>query len=344
MNGIDYLLDLNRRNSREFIASGLDRKRYRALYPTEITALKCMDGRLHLPVTTNTLMGIIQPYRNIGGRFNLGWPFFNILISGWKDYITDRGRDGLVLATYHFSRGNEHRGCAGFNYDTHAAESASRALRDQFNEVFQHHTVFAIQIGIETDEDAILFHGTNGGVLDLSRVEKNDNEEILAAIQNLYPDIPLRVVKDLIPIVSGNIEHIRKIRDSKRPIQEAEHRESIIGVGRGFDWLHEPNIALLIGPYDPKFEQAITTAAKVVFANIEAGRIDPKNGVVLLTAAPYREPSGPDQEIARVKAQEQQKQAREVIEQTVPELLPHLQYLTVTVDMGTRAFNFIQRS
>ena len=73
---IDWLVDYSRRHSQEFQSpeSWLARRRYLAQHPTAITAFMCMDGRINIPVATNTPRGIIFPFRNLGGRFNLGWP------------------------------------------------------------------------------------------------------------------------------------------------------------------------------------------------------------------------------------------------------------------------------
>ena len=54
--------------------SVLARKRYIAQHPTGIIAFNCMDGRINTSVATETPAGIILPLRNLGGRFDLGWP------------------------------------------------------------------------------------------------------------------------------------------------------------------------------------------------------------------------------------------------------------------------------
>ena len=97
--GIDFLLELNTKHSREYIELASERRRYRGEHPTEIAALKCMDGRLHLPVITKTALGIIQPFRNLGGKFDLGWPFFQSKIDEWVQYSVGRGRHCLVFVT-----------------------------------------------------------------------------------------------------------------------------------------------------------------------------------------------------------------------------------------------------
>src|SRR3989344_5077781 len=143
---VQFILERNKKQSADFRSPGaqLARRLYRAQHPSEIIALKCMDGRLNLAVMTNTPPGIIKPYRNIGGKFDLGWPFFGRLMLDDIEYSVSRGRTTIVLSTYHFSRGDKHRGCAGHNYDTNAARKGATHLREQFEAAFgaDHRTVF----------------------------------------------------------------------------------------------------------------------------------------------------------------------------------------------------------
>ena len=343
MTGIDYLIDLNRRHSEDFNNKTLQRRQYRSKHPTEIAVFKCMDGRLNLPIMTETPMGIILPFRNVGGIFNLGWAFLSSLVKEWVDYANKQGRDCLVLTTHHFSKGDEHRGCAGFSYDTEAARASSRKLRDQFNSVFNRDTVFAAQVGIETDHDGLIFYGTEKGQIDLSEFLGESSDLLRVELQKLYPDFPSKVINDLLPLAEGNIAHIKEIVTARRPAQDIEHREWVIAVGRGFDWFHELNTGLIISPLAPDYDRAVITAAKVIKSNIDAGRIDPKNGVVILTSAPFRDPAGPERNMAKVKAEFLQGHVTEVVKNNVPELIPFLQHLTVTVNLGTRAFDYVFR-
>ena len=60
---IDWLFEHARDYSARFCSpeNWLARERYRALHPTAIAVLKCMDGRINIPVAANTPLGIIQP-------------------------------------------------------------------------------------------------------------------------------------------------------------------------------------------------------------------------------------------------------------------------------------------
>ncbi|HTJ55476.1 MAG TPA: hypothetical protein VL380_08670, partial [Nitrosospira sp.] len=86
---IDWLFNLADRHGATFRGpdAWLARKRYLAEHPTAIAVLKCMDGRINLPVMTNTPPGILMPFRNLGGAFDLGWPYLGEVLShhvqGW---------------------------------------------------------------------------------------------------------------------------------------------------------------------------------------------------------------------------------------------------------------------
>jgi len=67
---VTWLVDRARRHSQEFQSpeSWLERSRYLAQHPTADAAFKCMDGRINIPVATNTPHSIVPPFRNLGGR------------------------------------------------------------------------------------------------------------------------------------------------------------------------------------------------------------------------------------------------------------------------------------
>lgn len=54
-----------------------------------------MDGRINIPVATETPIGIMQPYRNLGGRFDLGWPHLCEVLS---EHVTSVVREGSSLS------------------------------------------------------------------------------------------------------------------------------------------------------------------------------------------------------------------------------------------------------
>ena len=175
---IDWLFDLARRHGETFRGpeAWLARERYLAEHPTAIAVLKCMDGRINIPVATHTPTGILMPFRNLGGIFDLGWPHLGEVLAHHVQRMTGTGRRVLFLITYHWSRGNPRRGCAGFNYDTAAAIAHTEEIRRQVEHIFGsgHGTVYPLVCGFETDEEALAIHGSDGTVLDLASLAAAD--------------------------------------------------------------------------------------------------------------------------------------------------------------------------
>lgn len=351
---VEKLLDLNQKHAGKFINSKHSRQIYRVAHPTEISVMKCMDGRVHLPVMTNTPLGIIQPWRNIGGKFNLGWPHFKETIKEWTDYTVSRGRSSVVFTTYHYAAGFEgedqevvkNRGCAGHNYDTKKAIEESYRLKQQFDRVYSNDTLYAIHCGVETDLDALVLHGDNGEILDLAKANFSGTSEVVEALTKMYPRIPLNVINDILPLVEGNIAHVAEIKRSNRPKADSEHRERVLAIGRGFDWLHEPNLALIMGPYDPDLKTNIIKAAGILQSNIDAKRIDPSEGLVLLVSATYRN-LGSDQNLAKEKAAWIEQYAYSIIKDHVPasdkgtQLVDHLAVVSAVCDMTSRKLTLL---
>ena len=300
---IDWLFERARDYSARFCSpeNWLARERYRALHPTAIAVLKCMDGRINIPVATNTPLGIIQPFRNLGGIFDLGWPHLGEVLAGYVQRCVREGRQVLMVITYHFSRGNVQRGCAGFNCDTAAAIAHTRHIKAQVESVFGlgHDTVYPLLCGFETDEDALLIHGEQGEVLDLSKAGALDEDTLVQQLAALFPDMPQQIRRDLLPLLAGNLAHIREVRQMHRAA-DIEHREWMICLGRGFDFLHMPNLALIVGPYSPELADPVGKAASIIAANMALGRI-PDDGFLLLASVPYEE-LGVDRARAELKS------------------------------------------
>ena len=334
---IDWLFDLARRHSANYSSpeAFLSRKRYLALHPTAIMVLKCMDGRINIPVATQTPIGIIQPFRNLGGMFNLGWPHLGEVLTGHVLDVVSTGRRGLILITYHFSRGDPRRGCAGFNYDTRAAIAHAQEVKTQVERTFGagHGTVYPIVCGFETDEDALVLHGADGHTLDASD-PRCDLATLPHRLAALFPDMPAQVREDMLPLIVGNFEHVEAVRRASRQL-DIEHREWIICVGRGFDFMHMPNLALIIGPYSPDLADPIRKAAAIIQANMAQQRI-PDDGFLLLASSPYHE-TGVDRARAELKSRFLSLFAATVISEEFADLAGKMFRKTAVLNWGSRA-------
>ncbi|MFA7208796.1 MAG: hypothetical protein WC120_00775 [Parcubacteria group bacterium] len=342
---IDWLLDLSKKHSDAYCSSDayLSRKRYSAKHPTMIIALKCMDGRIHLPYATKTPLGIIKPFRNIGGMFDLGWPYLGEVLYNTVNAAIEDSRRVLMIITYHYSKGDGHRGCAGFQYDCAAAVKHVFEVKKQAEYIFgqNHQAVYPLICGIETDEDAIILHdGENKEIFNLAESTDPSKEFLTNKLRAMYPDMPDQVLRDLLPLVTGNIEHIADIRNAHRNLElDSVHREWIICIGRGFDFLHVPNIALIIGPYSPDISGPIKTAAGIIKSNMERGMI-PKDGFLLLTSAPYSE-IGVDKARAELKSQFLSQYASEVIQKEHPDMFKLMVKKTAVLNWHTRNLELI---
>ena len=339
---IDYVLAHNADAVRDYANpdNALWRRQYRARCPTEIATLECMDGRLNMPIMCDVPVGIIHQFRNIGGKFDLGWSYFGLLVNRWVETAVKRGHDALVIVTYHYSKGNTHRGCAGWGYDTNAARNDAFAIKAQFERVFgnEHRIVYPIIIGIETDEDVFIVHGENGETLELASITETGMASLRATLRRLFPDMREQVVLDLLPLLEGNVKHVANVRAHNRTPVEHEHMEQVMGIGRGFDWLHIHNKALIIGPYEHNLREPVEKAAGILLSNLEAGRIPKDDGVVVMTSGTYKDENGPERLLAIEKALSYARFAKKTIEAAVPALVPHVSYLAGYVDVNTREY------
>ena len=341
---IDWLYDVARRYSAAYCdpEASMARERHRARHPTAIAVLKCMDGRINIPIATNTPPGIIQPFRNLGGFFDLGWPHLGEVL---EHYVHDRVRSGqrvLMFITYHYSRGVPHRCCAGFNYHTDQAIAHVFGVKGQVEHVFGrgHATVYPLVCGFETDEDALVLHGAGGATLDVSTLAVDETEASLRArLQPLFPDMPGVMLADLARLVAGNIAHVAEVRKLDRQL-DIEHREWMICVGRGFDFLHAPNLALIIGPYSPDLADPISKAGAIIASNMYKGRI-PDDGFLLLASSPYQD-IGSDRARAELKARFMAHFAAEVIRRDLPDLAPRMTVHAAVLNWATRGLESIE--
>lgn len=339
---IDWLLNLAQRHTAEYRSPGacLARDLYLARHPTAIMVLKCMDGRINLPVVTGTPPGIIQPFRNLGGMFDLGWPHLGEVVSSYVQQMIAQGRRVLFIITYHFSKGSEKRGCAGFNYNTAAALGHTGCIKQQAEQIFgaNHSAVFPLICGFETDDEALLLHGRDGQVLDLSTIPQNQASSLSERISELYPQMPEQMKTDLLRLLRGNLEWIAKARKENREL-EFEHREWMICLGRGFDFLHTPNLALIIGPYSPDLADPIIKAAGIIDQNMKRGRI-PDDGFLLFTSAPYDE-IGMDEARAELKSHFLGSFASEVINSRFPELASKMRVKSAIISRNSKGLKIL---
>lgn len=302
-----------------------------------------MDGRIHLPYVTRTPMGVIFPFRNLGGIFDLGWPYLSDMLTETVQSAIREGRRVLIIITYHFSKGEKSRGCAGFNCDKDAAMAHAFSIQAQMRTLFgrDHQTVYPLVCGFETDQDALIFHDNEGQVLDMASLGEDQQESLPARVSSLYPDMPSQIQRDLLPLLRGNLRHIAAMENTQRTL-DIEHREWALCVGRGFDFLHVPNVALIIGSYSPDLSHPIRLGAGIIKANMEQGRI-PDDGLLLMSSSTYEKP-GILKARAQLKSQFLCDFAADVIRREFPELAKRMATRSTVLNWPERRMEVLEKN
>lgn len=319
----ERLVAINAAESRRYIDETSARNRYWRHHPTHIACLKCMDGRVHLPVMTRTPTGIVKPFRARGGKFRPAWPSFMKRLGNWVEVAERRfGYRCIILVTYHFSaagaRGHAHRhlGCLGWRYDTEAARRHAEWLREQLSFVYGEQAD-VIVTGVETDTDTLTLHGPEGSVSGADCIGR-DAEAIALFLRRTFPKMERQGLTDLIPMLAGNAEHVRELQAHPRHLGDLGHQERIIAVGQDFTWLARSNLALIMNDVDPDLGEAIGDAACVIAQNLA----DAPSGddATLFANVPYTA-KGKDERQAIVRSKDLLAIATEAVRKYCPVLL-----------------------
>lgn len=303
----DLLLSINREEQERYVALNEARKRYWRVHPTFIACLKCMDGRVHIPSMTGTPMGLVKPFRSIGGKFEVFWPAFMKRLTKWMEAaIRESAERCCVLVSYHFSASDTHLGCAGWQYDTASARKHVEKLADDLAYIFGEQMA-VIVMGVETDHDVLTIHGSHSDVSGSDLIGKTD-EETHALVRSAFPDETARIIHDLTPLLMGNAGHVRELIAHPRNLVAIGHGERVIAIGQEFSWLTERNIALIVNDADPNLDEAIVTAGKIIERNLrESLRHD--EDVTLFTNVPFTE-YGIDSRMAELRSRRMQEFAQ----------------------------------
>lgn len=338
-----HILDLNATQSRRYIEETPLRLAYLRAHPTKIIVFKCMDSRLNLAVMAGLLFGILIAKRNIGGIFDVGWPALaQRLIQEMDEAWLNRNRC-LFLVTYHWSASDDpehpHLGCAGHNNDKDAAmASAAKTVMDLrfgFHGDIQRN--YAILVGIETDGGSLVFHSEDGkstiSTADLIGV----TDDVIAMIfRGMYPNMADDILRDLVPLIRGNIEYVKALTRHPKSDGEKMHREQLICLGTLFDWLHEIGLSLIVNDVDPEFRKAFAKGGSIVISNREAGRIPADEHAACMISVPYARDF--ERHSAILRARYLFEAGQEALRQALGPEFGFFQFLTGVMDKNTRLF------
>jgi len=294
----ERIIQINAEQSARYVADEAARRRYWAKHPTFFGAIKCMDGRVLLPTMTRTPLGLVKPFRAIGGKFDVWWPSFLGRVRAWAQTAIGMGSRNVLFVTYHYSASDPHLGCAGWAYDTAAARAHAVHLATSLAEVFGDQLT-AVITGVETDRDEFILHGPHGDVTGEACIGKSI-DDVREIVRHTFPNMVPEVVEDLVPFLRGNALHVADLMAHPRDLTAKGHNERIIALGQGFNWLAQANLALIINDADPDLAQSIRVAAGLIEKNLSTAA--PGDDATILTCITYREP-GMDyrQAVARSK-------------------------------------------
>lgn len=285
---VDRVLGMNAEAADLFVSTIVDRRAYRAEHPTEIAISACMDGRIDVAGSCGIPYGIAQSFRNIGGRYRLGWPMMSTKLTEWADYAHAMYRPALFIATYHFSGSQNGRlGCRGFQNDADAARAWMEDFQRRVRKAFRGR-IWVVVAGVDTDNDALLIHGsaTTFDARTFARRSIVEKSSIGDAAKCVMGGIPEHVFDDVFPLLVANIKHVRTMMGKPRNGHDLDHRESVLAIGDDLEWLRR-DVAIKIGDCDPALDDAIVTAAQIIQKNREHGRVQDPEGLLLVDCA-YR--------------------------------------------------------
>jgi hypothetical protein len=333
------LIAINKDYCQEFRKQAQMLNEYLLRHPTQIVVFKCMDGRILFSSFTETPLGSLKNFRNLGGQFNMGWKGLKEALTTTVQKNHDEGRGCLAIVTYHYSKGDPKRGCAGYKYNIKAsiegAMQFKRQIKDAYRELPYH--IFPIVVGIETDDESLKFHNGNGEYLDLATVDPDiTNDEMFNKLLDLYDVIPGCVLADLNPLLMGNVKHTNRIKASNRPLTDMEHGEWIVGAGgaTAYEWLHVPNTALLVGQYNPNIERPISEALHVIRNSWVPGK-----KFLYMSAASYGRSNHPQLVLPEVRYYS--RMIHETCEKFFPEMLKDMYPVKALVDSHTQLIKIV---
>ncbi len=308
------LIELNEQQSYRYTADESARRRYWAKHPTFFGCIKCMDGRVNFPLMTQTPMGLVKPFRAIGGKFQVWWPSFLGRMRHWVEKAMSIGSRNCVFVSYHYSASDHHLGCAGWKYDTESARKHAETLQQDLAFVFGDQ-MDAVTAGVETDRDILILHGQNGDVSGEMLVGKTE-EDAREMMRKAFPIMHEQTIEDLIPLLMGNARRVAELTKQPRDLKHKDHNEQVIAVGQGFDWLAEENMALIINDADPNLAESIRVAGSLVQKNLAKM---PGKDATLITSVTYHEP-GLDYRQAVGRARGLLAFAKQVLRESQPDL------------------------
>lgn len=321
------------------------RKKLREEHPTVLAAGKCMDGRVNLALAAGYPLGVITPYRSLGGGFTLDQPFYAAQLKALVERARAEGRQVAYLSAYHYSSTQPALGCKGFSFDTGKARAHIERLAGQISSIWAPHCQ-AMAVGLETDREELVFHGKHDirSSQFFDRAGNADLDYIATELRRAFPAMSRQMAFDLAALLHGNVLRTRELTERPKPPIDLDHRERIMAVGRGFDYLTYvlPNGVIVVNDYMGMIE-AIGKQAGILLENLQR---NPQASGLLMVCIPFDDPDSPDYRLAKIASEELYGRVLGLLRGTHPELLDlqQVKHLVVVKHTRTKQIEVLHRS
>ena len=181
---------------------------------------------------------------------------------------------------------------------------------------------------VNNDQEIDLYEYTK----DIEVLTNEVKDKVKKDLRTCFHDMPEAIFHDIMPLAYGNLEHILEVRQNHQIIQ-IEHKEFILGVGSGFDWLHEPNNALIVGPWSPAFSNDLDKAFSIIKSNMDEKRIS-DDGFILLISSAWE--NSLDRQLGIEKINFLKKIALGILQEKYPDLAKKVHCMEGTIDASTK--------
>ncbi len=194
--------------------------------------------------------------------------------------------------------------------------------------------------GVETDSQSLIIHDGSGAASRRMSDMPDDEEAVRELVRGFFTDMPKRIIDVLAPRLAGNVRHAAEMRKTRHEPEDLDHKERIVAVGQGFDWLHRPNFALIINDLESTLDDTIGKSAGIIKENRDAGRI-PADRALFFASVPYESP-GYERRAAVERARYLTRLGLESIRKFHPDLEGFFKPLTAVMEWDTRLIEVVR--
>ncbi|MEI6649949.1 MAG: hypothetical protein WCL23_00775 [Candidatus Moraniibacteriota bacterium] len=281
--------------SEEYVSHEPTRKMIREKYNIAVTFVFCSDPRLR-DIFFNLVPGESWYKRGIGSIVNDADPLFRATFSRLLDKHEVRHLDHLYIQTYHFSKSDGQKCCAGQKYDADKARLSGEFETETARRIYRFKRfVYPILIGIETDLGEAIIHGYDGSMLRSSEIGSMSDDAIYTRLYTMFRDttfnksLPEKLKYYILErLIKGNVRYISEDHTETNEVLQRQH-QFVLGMGTGL-FAFPAGRVLIIPPFPLDKKLELIKGARLIRKVFDAGRIKHENGFILSTSTMFDNP------------------------------------------------------